>query len=98
IAHAARAAALATASGMLDANTIDERTLAPFFCLADLPPVDLFVRTGGERRISNFLLWQIAYAELHFSDSLWPDFDDACLARALDDYAGRERRFGKVTP
>ena len=68
--------------------------LAPYFCLAELPPVDLFIRTGGERRVSNFLLWQLAYSELHFSDVLWPDYDAACLARAIEDFAGRERRFG----
>ena len=54
-------------------------------------------RTGGEQRISNFLLWQVAYAELYFSDVLWPDFDAACLARAVDEYARRERRYGKTS-
>ena len=62
--------------------------------LADVPPPDLFIRTGGELRISNFLLWQLAYTELWFTDALWPDVDAATLRRALDDYAGRERRFG----
>jgi undecaprenyl diphosphate synthase len=98
IARAAQLAAQAVARGELSAEAIDERALAPFFCLADLPPVDLFIRTGGEHRVSNFLLWQLAYSELHFSDVLWPDFDAACLQRALDDFSGRERRFGKVTP
>ncbi len=63
---------------------------------ADLPHPDLLIRTGGEKRISNFLLWQLAYSELYFSDALWPDFDDAELQRALDWYSGRERRFGRV--
>jgi undecaprenyl diphosphate synthase len=63
---------------------------------ADLPHPDLLIRTGGERRLSNFLLWQLAYSELYFSDALWPDFDDAELKQALDWYAGRERRFGRV--
>ncbi|MGC9457294.1 MAG: polyprenyl diphosphate synthase [Halothiobacillaceae bacterium] len=63
---------------------------------AGLPPVDLFIRTGGERRISNFLLWQIAYAELWFADTLWPDFDGECLDEALQWFSGRERRFGRV--
>jgi undecaprenyl diphosphate synthase len=63
---------------------------------ADLPHPDLLIRTGGEKRISNFLLWQLAYSELYFTDALWPDFDDAELQRALDWYSGRERRFGRV--
>ena len=96
IAHAARAAALAVQRGELAAEAIDERSMAPFFALADLPPVDLFIRTGGERRISNFLLWQLAYSELHFSDVLWPDYDAACLTRALEDFGGRQRRFGRT--
>ncbi|HET6914428.1 MAG TPA: polyprenyl diphosphate synthase [Rhodanobacteraceae bacterium] len=96
IAQAAREAALAVQRGDLAADGITESTLAPFFCLADEPPVDLLVRTGGEHRISNFLLWQIAYAELYFTDTLWPDVDQTELARALDDYANRERRFGRT--
>jgi undecaprenyl diphosphate synthase len=64
--------------------------------VADLPHPDLLIRTGGEKRISNFLLWQLAYSELYFSDVLWPDFDDAELERALAWYGGRERRFGRV--
>jgi len=98
IAEAAKRAARAVARGELDVESIDERALARFFCLADLPPVDLFIRTGGERRVSNFLLWQLAYSELHFTDVLWPDFDAAGMQRAIDDFARRERRFGKVTP
>lgn len=62
--------------------------------LADLPPPDLFIRTGGDHRISNFLLWQLAYTELWFTETLWPDLDAATLDRALEDFAGRERRFG----
>jgi undecaprenyl diphosphate synthase len=92
--QAARRAAEAVARGELDPAAIDESTLARYFCLADLPSPDLFIRTGGERRISNFLLWQLAYTELYFTDTLWPDVDDAELDRALDDYARRERRFG----
>jgi undecaprenyl diphosphate synthase len=97
IANAARQAALALQRGELTAEAIDERSIAQFFSLADLPPVDLFIRTGGERRVSNFLLWQLAYSELHFSDVLWPDYDDACFARALEDFAQRERRYGKTS-
>ena len=94
IVQAARRAALAVRNGELDAEALDEANIAPYFCLADSPPVDLLIRTGGERRISNFLLWQVAYAELYFTDTLWPDVDQAELERALEDYAGRERRFG----
>lgn len=94
IAQAARQAAIAAQRGQIAAKSINEKTLSRFFCLADLPPVDLFIRTGGEQRISNFLLWQSAYSELYFSDVLWPDFDAACLQRALAEFAHRERRFG----
>jgi undecaprenyl diphosphate synthase len=59
--------------------------------------VDLLIRTGGERRLSDFMLWEVAYAELHFTDCLWPDFDANCLRRALHEYAGRQRRFGAIT-
>ena len=96
IANAARQAARDVAAGKLDADAIDEKTLAPYFQISDLPPVDLFIRTSGEQRISNFLLWQLAYAELYFCDTLWPDFDQASLQLAVDSFAGRERRFGKT--
>jgi undecaprenyl diphosphate synthase len=94
IADAARRAAAEVAAGRLRAEDISEQTLAPFFCLADLPAVDLFIRTGGEQRISNFLLWQIAYAEFYFTDALWPDVDADVLAGALAEFARRERRYG----
>lgn len=94
ITQAARRAAEAVKAGTLDPAGIDERVLAPWFCLADVPEPDLFIRTGGEHRISNFLLWQLAYTELYFTDTLWPDVDAAELDRALADYARRERRFG----
>jgi undecaprenyl diphosphate synthase len=97
IAQAARALATAAAAGELDPASIDEHSLAPWLCLAEQPPVDLFIRTGGEQRVSNFLLWQIAYAEIHFTATLWPDFDAAAFEAALADYAGRERRFGKTS-
>jgi undecaprenyl diphosphate synthase len=61
------------------------------------PEPDLFIRTGGEQRISNFLLWQLAYTELYFTDSLWPDFDGAALDRAIASYRSRERRFGRTS-
>ena len=75
---------------------IDEQRLSSLMALAHAPDPDLFIRTGGEVRISNFLLWQIAYAELYFTECLWPDFDEAELDTALAAYAGRERRFGDV--
>ena len=94
IASAARRAAVEVAAGRMRAEDISEQTLAPFFCLAGLPPVDLFIRTGGEQRISNFLLWQVAYAELYFTDALWPDVDAGVLDAALAEFARRERRYG----
>ncbi|MGN6228632.1 MAG: polyprenyl diphosphate synthase [Dyella sp.] len=97
IVQAARQAALAIGRGELTAEALDEATLGRWMSLAELPPLDLFIRTGGEQRISNFLLWQAAYAELYFTDTLWPDFDQACLARAIDDYARRERRYGRTS-
>jgi undecaprenyl diphosphate synthase len=94
IAQAARALAEDVAAGRLRADQVDEDAISARVALADLPAPDLFIRTGGELRISNFLLWQLAYTELWFTDTLWPDMDAATLQRALDDYAGRERRFG----
>lgn len=96
IARAARELAATAARGELDPDTIDEAMLDRRMCLAGLPPLDLFIRTGGECRLSNFLLWQAAYAELHFTDTLWPDFDHACLRRAIEDYGRRERRYGRT--
>jgi len=71
--------------------------LAPYLSMAFAPEPDLFIRTGGEQRISNFLLWQLAYTELFFTDTLWPDFDRAALASAIASYQGRERRFGRTS-
>jgi undecaprenyl diphosphate synthase len=65
-------------------------------CISDLPPPDLFIRTGGEQRISNFLLWQLAYTELYFTDTLWPEFDEGKFEEALRWYANRQRRFGRT--
>jgi len=96
IARAARLAAEAAARGEFGIDEIDEERLHRYTCLADQPPLDLFIRTGGERRVSNFLLWQIAYAELYFTDTLWPDVDQESLDEALDDYARRERRYGRT--
>ncbi len=76
---------------------IDEAALAAQLSMSYAPEPDLFIRTGGEARISNFLLWQLAYTEFHFTDTLWPDFDDAALAEAIASYARRERRFGRTS-
>jgi len=92
--EAARRLAARAASGALRAADIDESALAAELQLADLPDPDLFIRTGGDHRVSNFLLWNIAYAELFFTDTLWPDFDERTLAEAIADFESRERRFG----
>ncbi len=81
-------------AGELRVEDIDEAALGNCVALAGLPDPDLFIRTGGEQRISNFLLWNLAYTELYFCDTLWPDFGDEELAAALDHFAGRQRRFG----
>ncbi|MFZ5699385.1 MAG: polyprenyl diphosphate synthase [Pseudomonadota bacterium] len=94
IAQAARALAGEVEAGRLRAEDIDEAHLAQRLMLADLPPPDLLIRTGGEIRVSNFMLWQFAYSEFHFSDLLWPDFDAQAFDAALADYASRQRRFG----
>ncbi|BDU52021.1 isoprenyl transferase [Limnohabitans sp. INBF002] len=80
-----------------DVASLTQEQLAQHLSTAGMPDPDLLIRTGGEQRISNFLLWQAAYAELYFTDALWPEFDGAELAKALHWYATRERRFGKVT-
>ena len=85
----------AVAAG-LRPEQITEASLSGYMAMRHAPDPDLFIRTGGEVRISNFLLWQVAYSELVFTDCLWPDFDAAALDTALADYAGRERRFGGV--
>lgn len=82
----------------VSAQDLDEATLARHMCLHDAPDLDLFIRTGGELRISNFLLWQAAYAEFYFTDCLWPDFDEVQLDAALAAFARRDRRFGGVKP
>ena len=80
------------------AASLDEATLSRFMAMSFAPDPDLFIRTGGEVRISNFLLWQVAYSELVFTDCLWPDFGEVELDSALADYAKRDRRFGLVSP
>jgi undecaprenyl diphosphate synthase len=94
IVSAARTLAEAAVRGELAPAAIDDERMAAGLALAGLPEPDLFVRTGGEQRISNFLLWQLAYTELYFTPTLWPDFDVPAFEAALQDYAGRQRRFG----
>jgi undecaprenyl diphosphate synthase len=94
IVDAARAIARLAAAGRLDPERIDEHTVARFLDEPDMPDVDMFWRTSGELRTSNFLLWHSAYAELVFSDVLWPDVDRLALWRAIEDYAHRARRYG----
>ena len=96
IVQAAQKAARDCASGRMRPEDITEENFAAQLSLAGLPQTDLLIRTGGEQRISNFLLWDLAYAELHFSPRLWPEFALADLEEALAYFAGRERRFGQV--
>jgi undecaprenyl diphosphate synthase len=94
IALAARRLARLVAAGRLSADDIDENAVASQLLTVDMPDPDLIIRTSGEQRISNFLLWQSAYAELVFVDTYWPDFGKADLERAISDFCGRERRYG----
>ncbi|MCB8880478.1 isoprenyl transferase [Acidisoma cellulosilytica] len=94
IVKAARNMAHAVQAGTLDVEAVDEQAFGRFLWTAAMPDPDLLIRTSGERRLSNFLLWQCAYAELVFMDVLWPDFDAAHLALALADFARRDRRYG----
>jgi undecaprenyl diphosphate synthase len=94
IVQAARKLAAAVASGALSVDDIDEARFARELSLGDVPDPDLFIRTGGDHRISNFLLWNLAYTELHICDALWPDFDVAQFEAAVASFAARERRFG----
>lgn len=82
--------------GELSIDDIDENTINNSLCTSFMPDPDLLVRTGGEFRISNYLLWQLAYSELYFCDTYWPDFSEADLHKAIADYQGRQRRFGKT--
>jgi undecaprenyl diphosphate synthase len=94
IAAAARTLAERARAGEIDPNSIDEQAIEAELQTRDLPALDLLIRTSGEMRLSNFLLWQAAYAELLFLDVLWPDFDEKALADALGRFAARQRRFG----
>lgn len=96
ITEMARTLAGRTAEGTLSPGDITEETVSQAMYTTGCPDPDLIIRTGGEYRLSNFLMWQAAYSELYFTDVYWPDFDEAEFGRALEDYAKRERRFGKL--
>ncbi|ULB35292.1 MULTISPECIES: isoprenyl transferase [Proteiniphilum] len=95
--NAARKIAGDVAKGVLQEKDIDEETIGSYLSTRDFPDPDLLVRTGGEQRISNFLLWQCAYAEFYFTETFWPDFGEEELYEAILDYQGRERRYGKIS-
>ncbi len=95
--EAARKLAIDVKSGKVDENNISEELFEKYLSTAEIPNPDILVRTGGEKRISNFLLWQIAYSELYFTDELWPDFNEESLYKAIVDFQQRERRFGKTS-
>jgi undecaprenyl diphosphate synthase len=97
IAQACRQLAQGVAAGELNASDINDERIAERLALAGVPDPDLMIRTGGEQRISNFLLWNLAYTELYFTEVLWPEFSVADLDAAFDQYAQRERRFGKTS-
>lgn len=96
IAEACKALARAVAAGEVDPESINADSLEPYLSMAGIPEPDLFIRTGGEQRISNFLLWQLAYTELYFTPVLWPDFNRAQFDQALASFARRQRRFGQT--
>ena len=96
ITEAARHVAQQVADGEISPEDITSDMIEQYTCVSDLPEPDLFIRTGGEQRISNYLLWQLAYTELYFTEALWPDFDDADFEVALASFSGRQRRFGRT--
>jgi undecaprenyl diphosphate synthase len=97
IAHAAQLLAREVAAGQRSADSINEQVFHEYTAISDLPPPDICIRTGGEFRISNFLLWQFAYTELYFTHTYWPDFDAIELDAALADFASRQRRYGRIS-
>jgi undecaprenyl diphosphate synthase len=96
VAQAARAYFATRPEALAAGAPVEPEALEPYLSMAWAPEPDLFIRTGGEQRISNFLLWQLAYAELYFTDLLWPDFDAQALGAAIVSFSGRERRFGQT--
>jgi len=97
ILQATRAALAANPDLVTHPDRLDEALLTPYLAMAYAPEPDLFIRTGGEQRVSNFLLWQLAYTELYFTDRYWPDFDTGALEQAFEWYGQRERRFGQTS-
>lgn len=97
IAQAAQQIVHQVLAGELKVEDISETHLNEYISTVGLEPPDLFIRTGGEQRISNFLLWQMAYTELYFTETLWPEFDEGALDKALEDYANRQRRYGMTS-
>lgn len=97
ITNAVKQIATQVKDGKLDVNAINENSIASFLCTTKYPDPELMIRTSGEHRISNFLLWQLAYAEFYFTDTLWPDFRKAEFFEAIKSYQSRERRFGKTS-
>ena len=97
VVQAAKKLAVDIEAKKIDLDSVDEAHYGSYLCLADQPAVDLLIRTGGEHRISNFLLWQVAYAEVFFEDVLWPDFNAEELLRVVDKFNQRERRFGQTS-
>ncbi len=95
IIYAAKKIALDVKDNLVDIASIDEKLFSSYLYTKDCPDPDLLIRTSGEMRVSNFLLWQISYAEIYVTNKLWPDFDKEDLKKAIEDYEGRERRFGK---
>lgn len=95
--NAAQSLAQQVASGKLNPEDINETSFNANTAFADLPALDLLIRTGGEKRISNFLLWQCAYSEFYFTDTLWPDFNENSFFDAVISFNERQRRFGKIS-
>ncbi|MCW8955655.1 MAG: isoprenyl transferase [Gammaproteobacteria bacterium] len=96
IAQACKAVAQQVLEQKISLDDISAELVDGFLSLAELPDPDLFIRTGGEHRISNFLMWQLAYSELYFCDELWPEFNEQAFDRAIESFAGRQRRFGQT--
>lgn len=97
ITHAMQTIAQEVKAGLLSPEQIDDQTINRHLCTGTMPDPELLIRTGGELRLSNYLLWQAAYSELYFCDTYWPDFDEESFYRAICDYQRRERRFGKTS-
>ena len=96
IVHAARRLALLAKRGDINVDDIDEKLFSDMLYTKDIPDPDILIRTSGEQRISNYLLWQLAYTEFFFTDALWPDFNEKLLLEIIDSYKSRERRYGKI--